>query len=118
MSSQLIGLPQRGRMVAVKRIGSRIKLSSNQLILQAMALAGILWYIIFHYVPMYGLIIAFQDFNYVKGIWASPFVGLKYFIELVTDPDVPGILYNTLAIAILKLLICFPVTIIFCRPSQ
>lgn len=89
------------------------RLDSNQIILQAMALIGVLWYVIFCYVPMGGLITAFQDFDFVKGVMRSPFVGWKYFIELVTDPSVPGILANTLSIAVLKLLLCFPATILF-----
>ena len=97
----------------MKLLSRRTRFDKNQLILQAMALAGVLWYIIFHYVPMYGLIISFLEYDFIKGILGSPFVGFKYFIELFTDPEIPGILYNTLAIAILKLFLCFPVTIIF-----
>lgn len=97
----------------VKLRRNKLKFNSSQIILQAMALAGVLWYVVFCYVPMYGLTMSFQNFNFMRGILGSPFVGLKYFMELVTDPSIPSILANTLSIAVLKLLLCFPVTILF-----
>ncbi|HHW58442.1 MAG TPA: sugar ABC transporter permease [Clostridia bacterium] len=68
---------------------------------------------IFNYIPMYGLVIAFKDFNIVKPISDAPWVGLKHFIEFVNDDNFLNVLTNTLGISLLKLLIGFPLPIIF-----
>ena len=47
--------------------------------LYLLILPAILYYFIFHYMPMYGVLIAFKDFNAFKGIWNSPWVGMKHF---------------------------------------
>lgn len=85
----------------------------DQLLIQSMVLPGIAWYILFCYVPMYGVILGFKDYSARKGIMGSPWVGLKHFEALFADPDIPSILFNTVAIGFLKLLICFPVAILF-----
>lgn len=81
--------------------------------LQIMALAGALWMIIFNYIPMGGLIIAFKDYNIVKPISDAPWVGLKHFIEFVNDDNFLNVLKNTLGISLLKLIIGFPLPIVF-----
>jgi putative aldouronate transport system permease protein len=63
--------------------------------------------IIFAYVPMYGVIIAFKDFQITSSIWASPWVGLKHFGMFLKDPKLWDVLRNTLIINILGTLICF-----------
>ena len=89
------------------------KFTTNQIILQAMALMGISWYLIFYYGPYLSLSLAFKDFNFNAGVWGSPWVGLKYFRELLADAALPGIIRNTVAISGLKILICFPSAILF-----
>ncbi len=79
-----------------------------------MLIPGILFFLVFCYGPMYGLVIAFQDFYPLKGIAGSKFVGLKHFEELFTNPFFLSVLRNTLIISLYKLLICFPAPIIFC----
>ena len=81
--------------------------------LQAMALIGVVWMIIFNYIPMYGIIIAFKKYSIIKPISAVPWVGLKYFKEFVIDPDFWSAMKNTLGISFLKLLIGFPLPIVF-----
>lgn len=81
--------------------------------LQIMALCGVLWMIIFNYVPMYGIIIAFKRYNIVRPISAAPWVGLKYFKQFLVDPKFWEVMKNTLAISTLKLIIGFPLPIIF-----
>ena len=49
-----------------------------------MAIPVLLYYVIFHYLPMYGAQIAFKQFDIARGIWASPWVGFKNFIEFIT----------------------------------
>lgn len=81
--------------------------------LQLMAILGAIWMFIFCYIPMYGLVIAFKDFNIIKPISESPWVGFKHFIEFLSDERLGLVLQNTIGISLLKLLICFPLPIIF-----
>jgi len=68
--------------------------------------------IIFKYVPMGGLLIAFKDYNVVKGVLGSPWVGLEYFKRFLSSPDFMNYLMNTLKVSIYGLLWGFPVPII------
>lgn len=81
--------------------------------LQIMALLGVAWMIIFNYIPMYGVIIAFKEFNIVKSIGEAPWVGLEHFKEFFADEDFTNVMRNTLGISLLKLFIGFPLPIIF-----
>ncbi|WP_260510386.1 ABC transporter permease [Paenibacillus typhae] len=81
--------------------------------LQTMALLGVAWMIIFNYIPMYGMIIAFKEYNIVKSIAEAPWVGLQHFRELYEDEDLRYVIKNTLGISLIKLLIGFPLPIIF-----
>lgn len=73
----------------------------------------ILWYIIFCYVPMYGLQIAFKNFRPARGITGSEWVGLEHFIEFFNSYYFVRIVRNTFLINIYSLLIGFPIPIIF-----
>lgn len=79
-----------------------------------MLIPGILFFLIFCYGPMYGLIIAFQDYYPLKGIGGSEFAGLKHFKALLSDPFFASVLKNTLIISVFKLLVCFPAPIFLC----
>lgn len=76
------------------------------------AIPVILYYVIFCYGPMYGALIAFKDFSPSKGVWNSPFVGLKHFHNLFSNPYFPEILRNTLVISLSTLIFGFPAPII------
>lgn len=73
----------------------------------------ILYFIIFNYLPMFGLTMAFQDFNPTKGFIGSKFVGLSNFLAFFTGPSFLTILRNTFVISLLGLGIGFPLSIIF-----
>ncbi|SFS92468.1 sugar ABC transporter permease [Paenibacillus sp. 453mf] len=77
-----------------------------------MLLPGILYFLIFKYLPMYGLIISFQDYKPFKGILGSEWVGFEHFARLFNEPDFLNILTNTLILFGLNLLFYFPVPII------
>lgn len=85
----------------------------NQRYLQAMAIPGIIWMLIFNYIPMCGIIIAFKKYKITRTIAEAPFVGLRYFKEFLFDNNFPDIMVNTLGISVLKLVIGFPLPIIF-----
>lgn len=81
--------------------------------IQIMALLGVIWMIIFNYVPMYGVIIAFKEFNIVESISKAPWVGFDHFIEFFQDDSFMDVMRNTLGISLIKLAIGFPLPIIF-----
>jgi putative aldouronate transport system permease protein len=72
--------------------------------LYAMLILPLLQLALFHYYPMYGVVIAFQNFNPGKGFLASPWVGLENFRYLFTNPDFFNVLSNSLIIAVSKLI--------------
>ena len=85
----------------------------NQRYLQLMVLPGIIWMIIFNYIPMTGIVIAFKNFRITKPISEAPWVGLEHFMDFFSDPNFANIMVNTLGISVLKLLIAFPLPILF-----
>ncbi len=75
-------------------------------------LPALLLTVIFKYIPMGGILIAFQKYNPIKGIWGSRWVGLKYFKRFLSSPDFMTYLVNTLKLSIYGLLWGFPVPIL------
>jgi putative aldouronate transport system permease protein len=73
----------------------------------------LIYFIIFSYLPMFGIVMAFQDFNAVRGFLGSKWVGFVNFIQFFTGPNFLRILRNTLAISFLNLGVGFPLSIIF-----
>lgn len=73
---------------------------------------GLLYFIIFHYIPMGGLIIAFKDYKMSEGFLMSPWVGFKHFTKLFSTDKFYQVLFNTLIINFYKTLLFFPVPII------
>lgn len=80
--------------------------------LYVMVLPGVLYFLIFKYVPMGGLIIAFQDYQPFLGILGSPMVGLKHFQRLFSDPIFFELIRNTLVIFGLNVAFSFPFPIV------
>ncbi|CAH1217669.1 putative multiple-sugar transport system permease YteP [Paenibacillus allorhizoplanae] len=80
--------------------------------LYLLGLPGILCLLIFKYVPMWGVVIAFQDYSPFRGILKSDWVGLENFQLFFSNPDFFKLLRNTLAINIMSLVFFFPVPII------
>ena len=77
-----------------------------------MVLPGVLYLFIFKYIPMFGSVIAFQDFSVARGIAGSKFVGLKHFEKLFNYADFYKILRNSLILSGLKIVFTFPVPVI------
>ncbi|WP_105618441.1 ABC transporter permease [Vallitalea okinawensis] len=73
---------------------------------------GIIYYIIFHYIPMYGATIAFKDFNIMKGIIGSPWAGFKHFEYLFSLNKFFQVFKNTIIISLMRLVCGFPAPII------
>jgi putative aldouronate transport system permease protein len=84
----------------------------NHYILYLMLVPVIAYYIIFHYVPMGGLVIAFKDYNMFRGMLASEWVGLDNFKEIFRLPEFFRSIRNTLVLNVLSLVLGFPAPII------
>ncbi len=73
---------------------------------------GLLFLLLFKYTPLYGVLIAFQDFNIFDGIRGSEWVGLEQFHKLVRSEEFGQVFMNTLLISVYKIVLLFPVPIL------
>lgn len=109
MSDQAAGLsPALTREALGKRRGRWRQYGFYYLML-APALLG---FLVFHYFPMYGVIMAFKNYRFIDGIWGSPWIGLDNFSQLFGDMFFWRILRNTLLISGLHILFGFPAPIL------
>lgn len=102
-------------IVKAKPIQKRNKLQyikKNWQLYLIFMLPAFLLTIIFKYIPMYGVLIAFKDYSAVKGVWGSDWVGFKYFQRFLSSPDFMRYLLNTLKLSLYGLLWGFPIPII------
>ncbi|WP_081970090.1 MULTISPECIES: ABC transporter permease [Paenibacillus] len=81
-------------------------------LLYIMMIPVILYYVVFHYAPMYGAIIAFKDFSPMKGILGSDWVGLQHFRDFFSSYYFWRILSNTVIISVYSILFMFPAPIL------
>lgn len=102
--------PSGGKRPPLNRMNKRYFIRHRDLYL--MLLPGLLYFILFRYVPMGGLVIAFLDYSPFKGIMDSAWVGLAQFKKFFDTPDFLRLLRNTLGISILQLAAFFPMPII------
>jgi len=70
------------------------------------------YYVVFHYAPMYGVLVAFKNYNIVKGIWDSPWVGFKHFAKFSSDPYFWKVVRNTFLMSFYNILWGFPIPIV------
>ena len=81
--------------------------------LYLLAIPAIILLFVFHYIPIYGVLMAFQNHVPAKGIWGSKWVGLKHFESFFRDPYFGRIMKNTIVLSFYSLLFSFPGPIIF-----
>ena len=93
-----------------KRLAENIR---NHPLLYVLALPVVAYYLIFNYYPMYGVLMAFQDFKPALGIWGSKWVGLKHFEKFIGGIYFWRLVRNTLSINLGMLLVGFPIPILF-----
>ncbi|MCM3629471.1 ABC transporter permease subunit [Paenibacillus glycanilyticus] len=91
---------------------SRWKLARSNWDMYVLLVPGLIFLLLFKYTPMYGVVIAFQDFNIFSGIGGSEWVGLEQFRKLVHSEDFFRVLTNTLLISMYKIVLLFPVPIV------
>lgn len=80
--------------------------------LYIMIIPVIAYYICFAYLPMFGAVIAFKDYMPIKGIFGSPWVGMKHFVSFFNGPYFAQVLGNTLRLSLLSIVFSFPMPII------
>nr|WP_125666308.1 ABC transporter permease subunit [Paenibacillus baekrokdamisoli] len=91
---------------------SRWKLFQNNYDLYLLLIPGLIFLLLFKYAPMYGIIIAFQDFNIFDGFIGSKWVGLDQFEKLIHSDEFYQVFNNTLLISFYKIVLLFPIPII------
>lgn len=89
------------------------RLLVKQKYLYLMMLPGLSYFLLFKYGPMYGIVLAFKEFDPSLGIWGSPWAGLKYFERIFASDGAWNVVMNTLTISALKILFGFPAPILF-----
>lgn len=92
-----------------KSLGRRLL---RQWDLQLMVIPALMFIFVFSYVPMYGVLMAFQNYDIFLGFWDSPWVGLDNFKEFLNAPEFWQVMRNTVGISFFKLLFGFPAPII------
>lgn len=92
------------------RLGKDLSKNKSIYLLAVLPLA---WVIIFSYMPMYGILVAFQNYSPRLGIWGSDWVGLKNFARFINDPYFLRDIKNTFVISITSIVVNFPLPIIF-----
>jgi putative aldouronate transport system permease protein len=90
-------------------VAGRLKRDRIYLLLLAPAL---LYYIMFRYIPMFGIAVSFMDYNLFKGVWASDWVGLKHYRMFISNPDAWIIIRNTLLLGFYKFVFSYPAPIV------
>ncbi|MCZ8516912.1 ABC transporter permease subunit [Paenibacillus filicis] len=98
-------LPGRGRAAFIRKLNQ----SKYLLIL---FLPCLVYYLLFKYLPMFGLMISFKDYNLFKGVWASSWVGLKYYSMFFESPDFLKLFRNTFLLGITNVVFGFPMPVI------
>ena len=91
------------------RLGIRLRRNWQ---LYAMLALPLIWLAIFAYWPMYGVVIAFKDYNVVSGIWGSPWAGFKYFDRFIESYQFWKLIRNTVYLHVYELVATFPLPII------
>ena len=80
-SVHMIQYGAKPNLTITQRVGRELRRNK---VLYIMAVPVILYFALFHYGPMYGVILAFKDYRVGEGIWQSPWVGMKHFINFLS----------------------------------
>ena len=80
--------------------------------LYLLCLPGIAFFLLFRYFPMWGILVAFQNFNLWAGFWESDWVGLAHFTRFLTGPNFRTLMVNTLLLSLYNIVFAFPAPIV------
>ena len=93
----------RGLLNGCKRLQAHIVKNKMNIALYVMILPTVVYVLIFHYLPMFGLLLSFKDYNSFLGVWDSPWAGMggfEHFVTFVTLPNFWQIIGNTLVLSV------------------
>ncbi|MBQ8814701.1 MAG: sugar ABC transporter permease [Lachnospiraceae bacterium] len=96
-----------------KQVRAKKSYKTSQRYYHLMLLPGMIFLVLFHYIPIGGIVMAFQNFVPSKGLFRSDWVGLKNFERLLIKKDIQELLRNTLVISIGKILVVMVVAVLF-----
>ena len=96
----------------LRKSGRNVRYFWTHRYLYLLVLPCLIYFAVFHYAPMYGLIIAFKDFRFSLGIMDSPWVGLDNFRHLFGLSDFYRVLLNSIILSVMRLIITFPIPIL------
>jgi len=99
-------------LVPVARRQGTVHRFFKQWDVQLMIIPALLFVFVFSYIPMYGVLMAFQDYNIFNGFFDSAWVGFKHFEMFFNAPEFWSVMRNTVCISLLKLLFGFPAPIV------
>lgn len=104
------------RRIALQRTGptriqSGVRLLLRYKTLYMLLIPGMLYFTVFKYIPMAGVVIAFKNYNLALGVWDSPWVGFRNFADFINGVYFWDIMMNTILISLYKLLYGFPAPI-------
>ena len=94
-----------------KKINGTLKRIKNSWMLYLLVLPVVIWFVMFCYVPMTGIVLAFKEFTYGGGIFDSPWVGMEHFVDMFSDKEFLRAFGNTLIFSAGKLVLQFPAAI-------
>lgn len=103
-------MAREAKIRAQKPLGTRIAMNWD---IYLLALPGLVLLIVFRYLPMYGVTIAFKDYNVIKGILGSDWIGLENFARLTASDAFRRAFRNTVTLSVLRMLFGMPVPILF-----
>jgi ABC-type polysaccharide transport system permease subunit len=99
-------------MQAARRVPWKEDLRRNKTV-YLLFLPVFLYFFVVHYLPMFGIVMAFQDFSVVRGVFGSDWIGMENFVTLFIGDAFPNAIRNTAAMALFNLLLGFPAPILF-----
>lgn len=112
MKGESVRLGNAGRQTARSHRSRQLRQMKADRWLYLMLLPGILYFVVFKYFPMWGILLAFKDYQPFLGFWGSPWAGLKHFERFFSDPSFWQLFRNTFYIASYNLIFYFPLPIL------
>ncbi len=104
---------QTGQLGTSAKKGGKLEYFIKNYDFYLLLVPAIAFYFIFKYLPMYGILMAFKDYNFMIGVFGSPWVGLDVFREVFKESSFWEALRNTIRLNFLSLLVAFPLPIVF-----
>ncbi|MCC3373613.1 sugar ABC transporter permease [Cohnella sp. REN36] len=102
----------KGKPISAPKAHRFKRLWQNNKYLWLLFLPCLIYYLVFRYAPMFGLVITFKNYNLFKGVWNSDWVGLKYYRLFLNNPDFWPLMRNTFLLGLYRLIFGFPAPII------